>query len=1132
MRCRWSAVLAAAWVSAAACGGDDGPVGGGADAVAGVPGVDATDAAEVAPDLPPPMPDGIPAWQEARALDLLSRLCAMPLDGRNPMHVVAHLACRERLGSPDVPADSVPPDAFDAVFDKMYRLKDTSDFDACRLVNLLYAAGDHPALPAVVRTRIEDALASFKYWFSDPTPAREADGKPVRDTMWYWSENHVLIFRTVEFLMGQRFPDRTFAVTGQTGAWHRDRARPEILRWLDERARWGFTEWHSDVYYNWDMNPLISLVEWSDDPEVARRAAMVLDLFWLDVALHVHRGNMGVTHGRSYIKDKPAAVLQDTFDATKLFFDDTSVPWRGGVPGAATLFARSRKYAMPYAVRAVALSDAAMEDRERMNLPVPEQPPAAPGDPVPPPPYGLTWGEEALALWWSAGAMTAWPVLPMTLDVATRYGLWDTQFEPISVVSSLLDLSQPVNVLLEQIHPVYSTFWRLFNSGLLTEVHTRTFRSADAMLSSAQDYRAGSAAMQVHAWQATLSEAAVVFTTHPGKLPVPEGQPVPAGWNWGSSDEHGAGYWTGDSSLPRIGQHRDLAVILYAPQYAPKPLGLAQFDYRDETHAYFPHAHFDEVAGAGQWTFGRKDGGFVGLWSHRPTRWREGQPEVFGNAGKPFDLVADGAQNAWVVMVGDAAEWGAFAAFREALAASGIRADPVADAGGDGFADGFRVTWQAPRRGTVGFGWNEPLVVDGEEVPLRFEERFDNPFVRAEFDAAHYDVAAGDHRLVLDFAGGARLATPAPIAPFDWCAGAPPDRACYAARREPGTEGVALARAIADRYTDVFAAGSLGWTWEVAVLMTGMWELYRVTRDARYFDYIRAWMDRNLEMGYVMFSSDSASPAQAAAYLFMETGDPKYRKVVEDALHYVDEVATRTEDGGINHWGTADFPGATLWVDSLFMVGTLLTRWGEYAGEAARLDEMGRQIRVFADHLQSEGGLFVHAYNYGKPVDTDIWWGRGNGWVSAAGYDYLRARRDRGEADAAAEAILAAHAKGVLATQDAASGQWWIVLNRPGETYLETSTGALFAYGLARGWRSGYLGSEVLPAIARAMAGVRGALTKDALGRPVVSGVSVGTEAGTFEYYESLPVADDLGYGVGAVLLALVETSGLPMPVP
>jgi len=362
--------------------------------------------------------------------------------------------------------------------------------------------------------------------------------------------------------------------------------------------------------------------------------------------------------------------------------------------------------------------------------------------------------------------------------------------------------------------------------------------------------------------------------------------------------------------------------------------------------------------------------------------------------------------------------------------------------------------------------------------------------------------------------------------PFDWCEGAPPDRACYSERRDPGSESVALAQAIADRYIDLYPATALNGAWENTVLMVGIYELYRVTGEQRYLDYMREWMDLNIEHGYYMWTSDSMSLAQVAAFLYFETGDLKYRTVVDDALHYLDHVAKRTDDGGISHRGILG--DATLWLDSLFMFGGLLTRWGEYTSDAARLDEMGFQFRVFTSRLQSEEGLYVHACCWSKPVDTDIYWGRGNGWVTASGYDYLRVRQVRGEVDDVVRDALARQIAAATGLQDQDSGRWWIVLNRPEETYLETSTGALFAYGMARGWRYGFLGDDVLPTIALAMRGVRDALTTDTAGRPVVSGVSAATEAGTFDYYKGVKVADDLAYGVGAVLLALVETSGLP----
>ena len=102
-------------------------------------------------------------------------------------------------------------------------------------------------------------------------------------------------------------------------------------------------------------------------------------------------------------------------------------------------------------------------------------------------------------------------------------------------------------------------------------------------------------------------------------------------------------------------------------------------------------------------------------------------------------------------------------------------------------------------------------------------------------------------------------------------------------------------------------------------------------------------------------------------------------------------------------------------------------------------------------------------------------------------------------------------------------------MNQPGYIYLETSAAALFAYGMARGYRYGFLDDSVLPVIAKAMDGVTSRILYDDQDRPVVTGVSGPTSADLAEEYAKIEQVDDLGYGIGAVILALIETSGLPM---
>jgi hypothetical protein len=341
------------------------------------------------------------------------------------------------------------------------------------------------------------------------------------------------------------------------------------------------------------------------------------------------------------------------------------------------------------------------------------------------------------------GSQPVWMVLPLTLEVAERENLWVAQFAPFKPLRDLVWDPDDFQNTVIRAQGLAGALWPMINESLLKEVNTYTWRSRDVMLSTAQDYRKGVRGSQTHTWQATLDERAIVFTQHPGTLPVPPGQPVPPDWNWQAQDEPGPGYWTGEASQPRAAQHENVAIAIYAPHVASVPqLG---FGHRDETHAYFPHAHFDEVVQKGHWTFGRRGAGFVGLYSWRPTSWRRGQPEVFRNQGLDFDLVAEGgAPNVWIVEVGSRREWpGGFEAFRAAISGSAVEVTPTENA--------FEVAYQSPSQGWMRLGWDGPLEVGGSEVALDGYPRMDNPFTRVDFLDRRYEISDGRTQLVLDF---------------------------------------------------------------------------------------------------------------------------------------------------------------------------------------------------------------------------------------------------------------------------------------------------------------------------------------------------------------------------------------------
>ena len=340
------------------------------------------------------------AWFRGRQDDYL-RAATTKLNRGSALSVLSHIEWADRDKGFTFDPSTLKPSDFADVFHKLDTFQDTGDFDLMYILNLWYSYRDR--LPKDVQAAIKKRILAFKYWYTEPTP------KGIIDQKWYWSENHRAIYHTIELLAGQAFPDATFTNDGRTGAQHAQHARTLLADWFDEKARFGFDEWHSDVYYQKDVDPLLTLAEFAEDQRIARQASIMLDQVLLDIALHLQKGDFGATHGRSYMKDKSVATDEDTFGLSKLLFDDTPSPYQSAEDAGAALFARARKYRLPEVIRRIARSDQTMVDRERMGVPLD---PSAPVTDNPPAPYGYDFGLDNVPFWWDRGALTAWQELP------------------------------------------------------------------------------------------------------------------------------------------------------------------------------------------------------------------------------------------------------------------------------------------------------------------------------------------------------------------------------------------------------------------------------------------------------------------------------------------------------------------------------------------------------------------------------------------------------------------------------------------------------------------------------------------------------------------------------------------------
>ena len=622
----------------------------------------------------------------------------------------------------EVTVDSLQP-----TWERIDTWEDTRDFQLMYLHWVLALAdGSTPmtTIDPVVIEAIEQRMADNRYRWNDPNPEKRVDNQ------WFWSENHILIGLVNEYLAGARMPTRTFTITGLTGAQHAKRSKQLILDWVHERARFGFFEWHSHVYMKKNVAPLLTLVEFADDPDLVLAGGMGLDLCVLDMAAFCHNGVYAASRGRTYAKDK-VTVRESTFDTFKLLFDDTDLDYGGGADSGASYFAGSKRYRPPQVLVDMATGTNPGVTRERHGIFVDG---AAPVTMEPKPPFGIEFSRKNLPFWWSQGMLGTWQMAETNLAAAKEFDLFET--EALKQVSVLNDLNggdpQRLREFLQANHAI-------LNFGHLREANTYAWRSDAVSLATVVDHRFGQMRDQIHAWQATIAPGALVFTTHPRT-------PPPKSVSW--EDDAKPGYWTGEASVPRSAQHERTGIHIYQPAWDKTTNDLLWnvFGYQDYTHAYVPQERFDEVVQDGHWTFAHKDDAYIALWSWRAPTWRTYDPAVNPTDGqkRPFDLVAEGGpDNVWIVEVGDTSTDDSFAAFRAAISAS--EPDVVRN------DSGFEVAWRSPASGAVAFGSTGPFTVDGKQQQLGDFPRHESRWGTVDRLSTTFELRSKDATMALDF---------------------------------------------------------------------------------------------------------------------------------------------------------------------------------------------------------------------------------------------------------------------------------------------------------------------------------------------------------------------------------------------
>jgi len=493
--------------------------------------------------------------------------------------------------------------------------KDCSDFYLAGLLGMAKRYGGHPSFPEALKLPLEECVLNFRYWADEPGS----------DAMWFWSENHQILFHTCEILAGQLYPDRVFTNAGQSGQWHREKGERMALSWLHKRGAGGFREWDSNCYFEEDLLALSSLADLAESQPVYDLATVIMDKLFLTMALNSYKGAFGSTHGRTYTPHIKGARQEATSGVSRLM-------WGLGAFNhhllATVSLACMENYQFPALIGQIAAAQPEeMWDRER-----------------------------------HAGQLEEW------CDLET--GQW--------------------------------------------AVNKVTYKTPDYMLCSAQDYHPGESGVQQHIWQATLGPDAVVFVSQPPCL--------------SEEGSHRPNAWHGNVALPRVAQWKDVLVAVHK---------LPDDDWLNWTHAYFPAWAFDEHAlredkDGRAWAFARKGQGYLALTAAQGLEFITRGDNAFR------ELRSHGQHNVWLVHAGRAALDGDFARFQDKILAL------------DAAFDELGVRCATLRGDTLAFGWQGPLMRNGNEEPIAGFRHYDNPYCAADLDAAQMDIHFGDELMRLD----------------------------------------------------------------------------------------------------------------------------------------------------------------------------------------------------------------------------------------------------------------------------------------------------------------------------------------------------------------------------------------------
>ncbi|MBN1182850.1 MAG: glycoside hydrolase family 88 protein [Bacteroidales bacterium] len=265
---------------------------------------------------------------------------------------------------------------------------------------------------------------------------------------------------------------------------------------------------------------------------------------------------------------------------------------------------------------------------------------------------------------------------------------------------------------------------------------------------------------------------------------------------------------------------------------------------------------------------------------------------------------------------------------------------------------------------------------------------------------------------------------------------------------------------------------------------------------------------------FAMSELDHCGAMAASLYEVTKT-DPKeeYLDYLAKAADYITNKEKRLDDGTLARHRPR--PG-TIWLDDLYMSTPFIARYGAFTGNSKYYDFATKQVIQFNKYLYNPlTGLFYHCYYSEDGVNGVAHWSRANGWGMMATVEVLKYLPNEHPQRDSIISLLKRQIEG-LARYQSESGLWHQLLDKE-DSYLETSSTAMFTYCIAKAVNEGWIHPNYIQVAQMGWKGIATKIYDDGQ----VEGICMGTGIRSdLNYYYTRPTPLNDIHGLGAVLLA------------